>query len=115
MNGADDVAVFFRGLAERAVMQENPPFASDGDGLGGEADVVQRTHQLLSRSDRVDAPERRGSFGEVTAPDLPGLQASRGGLRDLRSNVAGEDVREQPVATLSGARSRAVVKCAVAR
>ena len=105
MNRAHDIAVLIRDLEERTVMQQNLLFASYRDGFGGETDVVQRAYQLLSGSDRVEAPERRGTHSEITAPDLPSMQPSGGGFRDLRGHVAGEDVREEPVATLPSSRT----------
>jgi len=100
MNRAHDIAVLIRDLEERTVMQQDLLLASGGDGFGGETDLVHRAYQLLSGGDRVKAPERRGTHSEMTAPDLPSVQASCGGFRDLCGHVAGKDVREEPVTAL---------------
>ena len=105
MNRAHDIAVMIGDLEERTVMQQDLLFASRSDGFGGEADLVQRAYQLLSGSDRVEALERRGTHSEMTAPDLPSMQPSCGGFRDLRGHVAGKDVREEPVAALPSSRT----------
>ena len=101
MNRAHDIAVLIRDLEERTVMQQDLLFASGGDGFGGKTDLVHRAYQLLSGSDRVKAPERWGTHSEMTAPDLPSMQPSCGGFRDLCGQVAGKDVREEPVTPLS--------------
>lgn len=100
MNRAHDIAVLIRDLEEGTVMQQDLLLASGGDGFGGETDLVHRAHQLLSGSDRVKALERWGTHSEMTAPDLPSMQPSCGGFRDLCGQVAGKDVREEPVAAL---------------
>ena len=100
MNRAHDIAVLIGDLEERTVMQQDLLLASDGDGFGGKTDLVHRAYQLLRGSDRIKAPERRGTHSEMTAPDLPSMQPSCGGFRDLCGHVAGKDVREEAVAPL---------------
>lgn len=79
MDAADDVAVFFGGLTEWAVVQQDltPPAATSTtvvavvvDRFGGEADAVQGADETLDSYVGSGAAERLGAIGEVAAPRL---------------------------------------------
>lgn len=103
VDGADDVAVLFGGLAERAVVQQDLSFSPGPHRFGSETDVIECLHELPGRRGGVDTSEWRWAVGEEVPPSVTGLQRRLARLLGLAGEVTGEDLGQQAVAASPGA------------
>lgn len=115
MHRANDFLVLDRGLAKRAVPQQDLPIVSQRPCLRLKAYVVEHRHQITGGGVRIDrttaAPRSARHLCEMTAPPHASRERLLGGPRSVRGEVVREDLGKQSVASLAtagAARTRGV-------